>query len=226
MLKQVKPIDQPWLAIVDHSIDIGTKKVFVVLRITLDALAKKGKAIQLEDCECIGLKISETVNGESISSELADIFGQSGDPAVIIKDCDYTLAQGVRLYTEKQTISIPVIEDIGHVMATALKSQYKDSKGYKDFTELASKGASRLRQTDLAYLIPPKLRTKGRFQNIGKLGQWGDKMLNALAVKGRAKKDSVLDRVAWCTNRFRSTQAIYQKLCQHSKSDFRRNGNT
>ena len=120
MLKQVKPIDQPWLAILDHSIDIGTKKTFVVLRVTMDALTKKGKTIQLEDCECIGLKISETVNGESISLELAEIFSQAGRPAAIIKDCDYTLEKGVWLYAEKQTIAIPVIEDIGHVMATAL----------------------------------------------------------------------------------------------------------
>jgi hypothetical protein len=145
MLKQVKPIDQPWLAILDHSIDIGTKKVFVILRVTMDALTKKGKAIQLEDCECIGLKISETVNGESISLGLVDIFGQSGRPAAIIKDCDYTLEKGVRLHAEKQMLSIPVIEDIGHVMATALKAQYKDSKGYKGFTELTGNGASRLR---------------------------------------------------------------------------------
>jgi hypothetical protein len=195
MLQQVKPIDQPWLAILDHSIDIGTKKAFVVLRVTMDALIKKGKAIQLEDCECIGLKISETVNGKSISLELVEIFGQAGRPTAIIKDCDYTLDKGVRLYTEKQTVSIPVIEDIGHVMATALKAQYKDSKGYKSFTELTGQGASRLRQTNLAYLIPPKLRTKGRFQSIGKLGQWGVKIVNALAVKGAAKKGSILGRL-------------------------------
>ena len=33
-----------------------------------------------------------------------------------------------------------------------------------------------MRQTDLALLIPPKLRSKGRFQSIGKLGQWGAKL--------------------------------------------------
>ena len=195
MLNQVKPIGQPWLAILDHSIDIGTKKAFVVLRVTLDALVKKGRALQLEDCECIGLKIAETVNGESIALELVEIFGQAGDPAAVIKDCDYTLAKGVRLYAEKQTISPPVIEDIGHVMATALKAQYKDSKSYKSFTELTNKGANRLRQTDLAYLIPPKLRTKGRFQSISKLGQWGAKILSALAVRGVAKKGSMLGRL-------------------------------
>jgi hypothetical protein len=54
-------LSQPWLAIIDHSIDIGTKKVLVVLRVPMDILSKKGKAIQLKDCECIGLKISEIV---------------------------------------------------------------------------------------------------------------------------------------------------------------------
>jgi hypothetical protein len=87
------------------------------------------------------------------------------------------------------------VEDIGHVIATALKKQYKDSKGYKDFTELASKGASRLRQTDLTFITAPKLRAKGRFQSISKLAAWGDKILTVLAVKGAAKKGSLLARV-------------------------------
>jgi hypothetical protein len=188
-------VSQPWLAIIDHSIDIGTKKALVVLRVPMDILSKKGKAIQLKDCECIGLKISEIVNGESIYLALAQIFSQAGNPDAIIKDCDYTLGKGVRLWSGKQKSDVKVIEDIGHVTATALKKQYKDSKGYKDFTELASKGASRLRQTDLAFITAPKLRAKGRFQSISKLAAWGDKILAVLAVKGAAKKGSLLARV-------------------------------
>lgn len=195
LLKQVKPVSYSWLAIIDHSIDIGTKKALVVLRVPVDALSKKGKALQLKDCECIGLNISETVNGESIALELSAIFNQAGSPDAIVKDCDATLQKGVRLWSETHSVSVPVIEDIGHVTATALKSQYKNSKGYKEFTELASKGASRLRQTDLSFLTAPKLRTKGRFQSISKLGAWGDKILNVLAVKGAAKKGSLLDRL-------------------------------
>jgi len=52
-----------------------------------------------------------------------------------------------------------------------------------------------LRQTDLAFLIPPKLRSKGRFQSIGNIGKWGGKMLDIFAVRGRAKKGSVLARL-------------------------------
>jgi hypothetical protein len=195
-LKQVKPMNKPWLAMMDHSIDIGTKKAFVVLRVSVDCLSQKAnKAIQLKDCECIGLRIMETVNGESIESALTTIFKQAGHPKAIIKDCDSTLKKGVRLWSDNQSCSIPVIDDIGHVMASALKHQFQNSSGYKKFTTLVSKGANQLRQTDLAFLTPPKLRTKGRFQSVSQLGVWGDKMLSVFAVKGGAKKGSLLARL-------------------------------
>ena len=73
------------------------------------------------------------------------------------------MQKGVRLWSEKQSVSVPVIEDIGHVSASALKEQFEKTKAYIQFTALLTTGAHRLRQTDLAFLIPPKLRTKGRF---------------------------------------------------------------
>ena len=97
LLQEIKPIVKNWIDIVDHSIDIGTKKALVVLRVSADALQKRGKAIRFEDCECIGLTVSEKVNGETISAELETIFEQSGKPSAILKDKDATLNKGVRL---------------------------------------------------------------------------------------------------------------------------------
>ena len=195
LLKQVKPISQPWVAIMDHSIDIGTKKALVVLRITVDALSQRGSAICLEDCECIGLTVSDKVTGETIHPELEEIFACSGNPVVIIKDADATLQKGVRLWSDQQQNSIPTIDDIGHTMANALKAQYEKLNVYKRFTALLSYGAQCLRQTELAFLMPPKLRSKGRFQSISRLGRWGEKMLDVFAVKGPAEKGSVLEKL-------------------------------
>ena len=159
------------------------------------ALSKRGAAIQLEDCECIGLKVCERVNGESIARDLEEIFNQAGKPKAIIKDGDYTLQKGVRLWSEKQETEIPIIADIGHAMATALKKQFEKTAAYQRFTALINKGALRLRQTELAFLIPPKLRSKGRFQSISTLGKWSDKILEVFAVQGRAKKGSLLAKL-------------------------------
>ena len=195
LLKQVDEMDEPWAAIIDHSIDIGTKKALVVLRVKLSTLDKNKQAIQLKDCECIGLHVSETVNGESISSELTTIFQQAGYPDVIIKDCDRTLNKGVILWSKGQNITIPIVEDIGHVTASSLKAQFAKTDDYKIFTSLTTQGAKKLRQTQLAFLTPPKLRTKGRFQSIGNLGKWAALMLDKIGFSGPVQNDNPIKKL-------------------------------
>jgi hypothetical protein len=73
LLRQVAPIPPPWVAIIDHSIDVGTKKALVVLRVPLAALSQRGAAIQLGDCQCVGLSIADTVNGETVALHLQAI---------------------------------------------------------------------------------------------------------------------------------------------------------
>lgn len=195
LLKLVKPTREPWAAIVDHSIDIGTKKALVVLRVPMSALSARGGAIRLEDCECVGLKISEQVTGETVAEHLDSIFIQAGAPNAIIKDGDSTLNKGVKLWMAKQESAVPIIHDIGHAMANALEAQFENNGTFRRFVALISRGASRLRQTECAFLIPPKLRSKGRFQSISTLGKWAEKVLNVLSTKDRAQPERILAKL-------------------------------
>jgi hypothetical protein len=195
MLKEIKKIREPWIAIIDHSINIGTKKLFVVLRIKVDVLYKRDKAVSLEDCECIGLKICDVVNGESVKEDIEEVFKISGNPDAIIKDTDYTLNKGVTLYNKSQEKPILLIEDISHVVAKSLKKEFEETKSYKQFTTLLKNGSARIRNTDIAFLTPPKMRNKARFQNVSRLGKWGKKMMEHFNIRGRAKKGSILERL-------------------------------
>jgi hypothetical protein len=195
-LSEVAPRATPWLAIIDHSIDIGVKKALVVLRVPIEALARRGSAIQLEDCECIGLRVSEHTDGETVAGALTEIFSVAGDPVAIVKDGGSDLGKGVALWKQREGKKfVWNIEDIGHVMANVLKGQFEKTAAYQRFIALIYKGSARLRQTPLAFLIPPKLRTKGRFQSISKLGAWAEKILTALAVRGRAEPNSALAKL-------------------------------
>lgn len=198
LLAQVAPVCEPWVAIIDHSIDIGTKKALVVLRVRTDALSQRGSALQLEDCECIGLKVCETVNGDTVRDDLDSIFARAGLPEAVIKDCDVTLAKGVRLWSALQEKPVPVIDDLGHSLANAMKKQFEKTEAYKAFTALTSHGSKCLRQTGFAFLRPPKLRTKGRFQSISELGKWAIKMLDVLAAKKSTKDAAMLDKLKSC----------------------------
>lgn len=229
LLQQVSPINEPWIAILDHSIDVGTKKVLVALRVRMDALSNKGRAIQLEDCECIGLKVCESISGESTCQDLQTIFNQAGMPTAILKDGDFTLQKGVRLLSESQGVSIPVIEDIGHVTACVLKHEYEKKTEYQSFTASIKTAGKKLRQTAFAFLMPPKLRDKARFQNISALGKWSDTILDILSEKGQAKEGSALEKIRCVLpdflalrpflNEFSKTLAVTSKMMEALKNE-------
>jgi len=191
IFNEVGPTDEPWLAVIDCSIDIGTRKALVVLRVLLSALHQKQDAIGLQDCECIGLKIATRWNGPLVKDALADIFGKAGMPQAIIKDGGTDIKRGVELYREAQDAKhMQVIEDVGHLAANALKAEFAQRSPFSKFLDIVRKGAARIRQTDLAWLLPPKIRTKGRFQGITELAQWAGKLLNLMGGPGRSKNDS------------------------------------
>ncbi len=201
LLRKVGFSDEPWLAIMDCSIDVGVRKALLVLRVPLSTLQRKGGAIGFADCECLGVRVSVTWNGPLVKEALADIFGQAGEPIAIIKDGGTDLASGVQLYrTQQDAERIRVIDDIGHFIANALKAQFADKVPFQRFLKVVANGAARIRQTDLALYLPPKIRTKGRFQGISVVVNWAGKMLELLGGRGRAKEDSDTHRLrkAFC----------------------------
>jgi hypothetical protein len=213
-LRQVAPIEKPWLAIVDHSIDIGIKQAFVVLRVPCDVLAQRGSAIRLEDCECIGLRIRERTDGETVAADLKEIFKQSGDPVGFIKDNGSGLSRGVRLWNDQAAKPAETIDDVGHAMANALKAEFANTDDFTLFRQTIKAGAAKLRQTVLAFLIPPKIRTKGRFQGIGRLAHWSKKMLSVLQEGGDDPQGDALAKLHQALPDFVQQQPFIQRFTQ------------
>lgn len=187
---------EPWIAIVDASIDIGLSKVMVVLRVHLDALARRGSAITLEDCEVVGLKVGTTFNSMSVADLLEETFAKVGMPVAILKDGGSDLAAGTRLWRDRSgTGTVKVVEDIGHVAANALKHEFERANAFLRFMTYVRSAAAKLWQSDIAFLAPPRLRTKGRFQSITRLAHWATRLRPLLGGKGRADKGTLADRL-------------------------------
>ena len=110
----------------------------------------------------MGLKIHASATGEVVSAALDSIFKQTGDPIAVLKDRGSDLAKGVSLWKEKNHKSkIPTIDDVSHVVANALKKEFEDTEPFRQFKEMINQGSARMRQTDIGYLVPPKLRSLG-----------------------------------------------------------------
>jgi hypothetical protein len=213
---RVAPIFSPWIAIIDCSIDIGTRKALVVLRVPLQALQnKQGTAIGLQDCECIGLEVSPKWDGQLVSEALTKIFDKAGIPKAILKDGGADLKKGVELFCAQQPPQkISIIDDVGHSAANALKALYATSGSFIKFIALLSKGAALIRQTTLAMFLPPKVRSKGRFQGITALAQWAHKMLDLLSSKTATKKDPELRRLQKAFAGLGKFHAFLKGFCQ------------
>lgn len=222
LLQGVGTVKEPWVAIIDASIDVAVQKVLVILRVPVAALQARGSAVTLQDAECIGISIADTWTGESVSRFLQETFERSGDPVAIIKDGGSDLNKGVNLLNAARKITIPVIEDLGHFAANALKAQYSTLLTFKNFLALICKAAAKLRQSDLAFLTPPKLRSKGRFQNITKLANWAALILPLLGAPGRVSSLSLAARLRAFIPRlacYRIFLEAFSKTC-HIVSEF------
>ena len=196
LLERVTKICEPWVAIMDCSIDIGTRKALVILRVPMSVLSLTGKALSLKDCECLAIKIAHTWNGKTVAATLTDVFSLTGAPVAIIKDGGSDLKKGVNLWRKKSgSMRVLVIEDVGHVVANALKAVFAKCSIFKSFIEILSVGTARIRQTNLALFVPPKIRSKARFQSISKLGSWAESMLNILADKSTEISSEALEKL-------------------------------
>ena len=214
LFNEVGPADKPWIAVIDCSIDIGTRKALVVLRVPLSALHQKQDAIGLQDCECIGLKIATRWNGPLVKDALTDIFGKAGMPRAIIKDGGTDIKRGVELYRAAHDAEhVQVIEDVGHLAANALKAEFAWRTAFAKFLDITRKGASRIRQTDLAWLLPPKVRTKGRFQGITEVAEWAGKLLNLMGGPGRSKNGSEVGMLRTAFHGLSQLRGFLEQFC-------------
>ena len=182
--KAQHPLAEQWVCIADFTIQIGSKKALIVLRVPL-ALCSQGQALTLKQVEVIGLSLSQTWNGELVKTYLLALFERCGWPAHVVSDCGSDIKKGIADTLLEAPNAAAWISDITHVVANALKHYYANLSLFQQFQTLCTRIRGRLQQTQLAFLLPPKARVKGRFLNVSRQAQWGLRTIAYLEEKER-----------------------------------------
>ena len=178
-LTRPKEVSDDWVWIIDHTVQAGEDKCFVILGLRLAFLPQVGKCLRHEDVEPIEVLPVKKSNGEIVYEQLESASKKTGIPREIICDKGTDLNSGV----EKFCIAHPetsFIYDIKHKIATILKRELSSDDIWQEFTQLAGKTKHQINQTPLAFLMPPNQKTKARYMNIDTLIQWGGNLLNFL----------------------------------------------
>lgn len=179
-----------WVWICDHTVQIGSEKCLVILGIRLSSLPPAGRCLSYEDVEPLAVIPTKESNGPIVAQQLEETVARTGVPRQIIADHGSDLAAGMRIFCEKHP-GTSTIYDIKHKTASILKRELKDDERWKSFCEQCTQTANKVRQTDLAFLMPPNQRTKGRYMNADILLDWG---MNASAfVDGAGSREHTID---------------------------------
>lgn len=167
-----------WVWIVDHSVQIGATKCFVILGIRLKNLPSK-RSLSHQDMQVIDLIPDEKSNKEIVSRHLEENTKKTGVPRLIVGDHGPDLKAGVELFCQEHP-ETDFIYDIKHKTAVVLKKELSENEVWKKFQEQATLSKHRLQKSEFTFLIPPNQRTKSRYMNVDILVMWGQDTLDFL----------------------------------------------
>jgi hypothetical protein len=117
--KAQRRLDDKWVCIADFTLQTGSKKVRIVLRVPVSALMT-GQAVPLKPVEVIGLSLGETWDGERVQTVLKSLFKRCGWPCQIGSDCGSDRKKGIVDTLLEAPNGASWSSDMTHCVANAL----------------------------------------------------------------------------------------------------------
>jgi hypothetical protein len=182
-----------WIILLDHSIQLGQDKLFVVYGIR-EAHIDFTRPLAYADLRTFILTSKTSWTGPTVCESLQELQARIGTIKYAIGDHSGELKKGIQLASIKQ------IHDITHAIALMLEKLYKNDGRYQAFTTRMSTMRAKYSQSALAAIIPPKQRKKSRYQNIKTISDWARKALRTLeSVTGQTDSNAqaIQQALAW-----------------------------
>jgi hypothetical protein len=170
---------QKWVWLLDHTIQIGTTKLLIILGCPQSQLPFGTRALTRADLTLIACVPMDHSTGDRVEEELQRAALRTGRPVQIASDQGSDLLKGIQQYRELRP-DIAFVPDIAHVGANLLEQAWKADPRWSEFTEQLQTTALKLRQTKSAHLLAPRLRVKARYMNVGTLLRFADRVLRLL----------------------------------------------
>src|SRR5262244_4455175 len=148
--------------------------------------------------------------GEAIADVLDRLIAQMGRPAAYLKDGGSDLHKAADLL-EERGLGSPCIDDISHAAAGMLKHYYHHHPAFERLVSACGSVSGKLKQTLLACLAPPTVRTKSRFMHVHRLVTWAEQLLQ-LSPAGGAKAGSILARLRACLDELPACKALIKRF--------------
>lgn len=179
-LTRSKEVADDWVWIVDHTIQCGKGKCFVVTSVRAAVVEAKRQdphssgALVHQDLSVWQLEVVEKSDGPTVERQLIELSQQTGQiPRAVLSDCGGDLSAGIAAFCATHPGTIP-LKDLPHFAANAIKKILHADPQWTEFLAETNRSKAQLRQTKFAFLLPPDLRSKARWMNLDPLIEWSE----------------------------------------------------
>lgn len=206
--------DMIW--IVDHSNQIGTQKVLVILGISAEALPSDGQTLALDQVEVLAIEPGESWKRDDVREVYRKLASQVGRPRWVLCDGAVELRESVDVLCDQEHTT-DVLRDFKHFAANRFESLIGRSDDFTNFLGAMGKTRCLLQQSELAHLTPPGLKTKARFMNIEPIIAWAQMALAVLdnpqePESGVQDLHKLEQRLGWLRD-YREQIASWKRCC-------------
>lgn len=163
-----------WGAIFDLTVDVGALKCLLVLGVRLKSLlARDDFTLSHHDTQVLGIYFNTKSTGDFVYESLKNAEKKIGHPfASLLLDQGSDVTKGANIYRENSKNTI-VVHDVSHKIAIVLEKHLKSDPFWRVFCDHITATKLAVQQTtDLAALMPPKLRSKARYMSADVLMNW------------------------------------------------------
>ena len=179
-LQRPKEMATDWVWLVDHTVQIGRVKCLLIVAVRLSAWESQGRgALEHRDLTILALEPMRESTGPLVQMHLERAAEQTGIPRAVLSDGGKDIKKGLEGFRRKHSETAE-LSDIKHKLALLVKAELEADDRWASFVPAVGQTISRLQQTELAYLKPPRLKEKARYMNLNELVNWGRRTLRCL----------------------------------------------
>jgi len=176
-LTHQKPRADDWIILLDHSIQFGQEKIFVILGIREKAFLRLKRPLCYSDLTTLHIVNKSNWNGKLVAEEIKKLEPTIGKIKYAVGDYGSDLRKGLIL------TRIGHIHDLSHLIALITEKLYKKDTRFIEFKKEMSNMRVKFIQTDIAATVPPKGRKKSEYQSFDKIIRWANAILNLIENK-------------------------------------------
>jgi len=176
------PLEQAddWILLADHAVEIGKHRFLGIIGIRLANLPPPGECLKLSDMTPVALLPVESSTQAIVHQQLEAVVAETGImPAAILSDEGSDLSAGIDRFCQAHPKTTRY-RDLPHMAARLLKKRLEKNDRWNAFIKQVTQTKFETNQTELAFLVPPRLRSKARYMNLQSMLRWAERVLTVL----------------------------------------------